>query len=164
MGTLRIPNAKKWTFERVSEELVAIRLHAAEADVACMEVALIKQGLYKQVWKYWKTIFAENDDIMEAIMLVESIFQARLLEGMLNKKIPPSVGQFILKNCYKWTDKPEIEEEKKGRVDLVYLCEDKIFIFDSTSGHQGYYVPDTSKPVWEQSASQEEVAEAEKPS
>ena len=100
---VRIPNARKWTLERVTELLERIKHEAYLPDVDYLGIGLIRQGLYIQLWAYWKKVFAENDDIIEEMMLIESIFEAKLVHGALNKKVSQSMAIFMLKNNHHWS-------------------------------------------------------------
>jgi len=127
----QVPNAHKWTEERVSEHLIEIHHDAFQGDVMYLGRALVRQGLYPEVWSYWKKIFVKNGNIIEAMLQIEAIFEARLFEGALKKDVSPWVAIFGLKNNHKWCDKHEPEpEERKGSPMIIELTEDTIVIVD----------------------------------
>ena len=130
MTTLkRIPNAKKWTLERVTEELDAIKHHAYQEDVDTLGIALVKQGLYKQLWAYWKHIFEDNDDIIEDMLVIEHIFESRISQAALHKKISPWIAMFVLKNNHNWTDNLHDEKPKQEAEPTIYWkTEDEVVI------------------------------------
>lgn len=66
--------------------------------------ALAKRGLYKHVWPYWKKIFRDNDDIMERMMHIETLFEAKIVEGALKKELSGSIAALTLKYNYEWSD------------------------------------------------------------
>ena len=101
---VRIPNAKKWTPELVTEYLERIKYDSQLKDVDYLGIALIRQGLYLQIWAYWKKIFADNDDIMETMMMIESICEAKLVRAALNKEVSHTVAIFILKHKHHWQE------------------------------------------------------------
>ena len=138
--TKRIPNAKKWTQERVSEELIAIKSDALCEDVDYLGIALIRQGLYIQLWAYWKKIFADNDDIIEQMLMIESIFEARLVQASLRKKVSPWIAIFTLKNNHHWSDKPAAETLKPQSEDMIIrLDEDTIVLAADRPGRSNTY-------------------------
>jgi hypothetical protein len=100
------PNAQKWTAEKVMTLLNLIEKDASEGESLFLGMALTKQGLYRHVWGYWKRSFYNNDDIMEMMLRIESIFEAKLLDGALKKKISPWIAVLTLKNNYNWADNP----------------------------------------------------------
>jgi len=105
------PNAQKWTEERVMEHLREIRSDCYNGDVDYLGEAIVRQSLYIQVWAYWKRIFADNDNIREEMMVIESIFEARLFKAALHKKVSPWIAVLGLKNNHNWTDKNAPETE-----------------------------------------------------
>ena len=127
----QMPNAYKWTEERVGEHLIAIYKDAFNADTMYLGRALVREGLYPEVWSYWKKIFAKNDNIQETMLQIEAIFEARLFEGALKKEMASWVAIFGLKNNHKWCEKHDPEpEENKGSPMIIELTEDKIMIID----------------------------------
>ncbi len=100
------PNAQKWTAETVISLLLAIELDARQGESYFLSKALTKQCLYRHIWGYWKRIFYDNDDIMELMLRIESLFEAKLLDGALKKQISPWVAMMTLKNSHYWSDNP----------------------------------------------------------
>ena len=124
-------NAHKWTEECVTEHLMAIREDATTENTMYLGRALVREGLYAEVWSYWKKIFVKNENIIEAMLHIEAIFEARLFEGALKKEIPAWLAIFGLRNNHHWTDRHEPEpEEKRQSPILVQLSDDKIMLVD----------------------------------
>jgi len=71
--------------------------------------ALERQGLYNQIWSYWRKVFFKNDDILEAMLRIDTIFESKLYVGALRKELSPWVAIFSLKHNHKWCDRPEVE-------------------------------------------------------
>lgn len=112
----KIPNALKWTEDVVLAHLAAIKKDALEGDdVTYLGKALIRQGLYVDIWKYWKKIFERNDAIVEEMMCIESIFEVRLFEGGLKKEFASWIAIFGLKNNHHWCEKQEEPEMEPGQ-------------------------------------------------
>jgi hypothetical protein len=102
----RHPNAQKWSAELVMEHLEAIEKDATEGDSLFLAKGLTKRGLYRHVWAYWKKAFYENEDIIEKMLQIESVFEAKLLEGALKKQLSGRMVTMALKNNYNWHDAP----------------------------------------------------------
>ena len=103
----RIPNAEKWTIDRVRPILRAI-LKGVQEDENNYFIgkALAAQGLYSDIWAYWKRIFADNNDIAETMMQIDTYYESRLMEAALTRKVSPAVAMMILKTKYGYSDKP----------------------------------------------------------
>lgn len=124
-----MPNAQKWTEERVSEHLVAIYRDTFNEDTIYLGRALVNQGLYPDVWRYWKKIFARHDNIIETMKQIEAAFEAKLFEGALRKKLSPWISMFALRNNHGWKENQyEVEEEKQVPPMIIELSEDEIMI------------------------------------
>jgi len=100
------PNAQKWTAAAVYTHLQDIEKEATEGESFFLGSVLTKLGLYKHVWSYWKKTFYQNDDIMELMLRIESILEAKMIEGALLKKVSPWMAALALKYNYNWTDQP----------------------------------------------------------
>ena len=99
------PNAQKWTIEIVKDELDGIEKEAESGTSYFLGRALAKAGLYKQVWSYWKKTFRDNDDIIEQMLRIETLFEAKILEGALKKELSGPVAALTLKFNYNWNNK-----------------------------------------------------------
>ena len=102
------PNAQKWTADTVITELNEILRDADIGPSFFLGKALAKRGLYKQVWSYWKKTFHDNDEVMERILNIETMFEAKILEGALKKELSGSIAALTLKYNYHWNDKGKI--------------------------------------------------------
>jgi hypothetical protein len=109
----RIPNAKKWTEERVLRELRKIKEIAREENVVYIGTALDRVDLYSQLWAYWKTTFAWHDDILEQMLIIENKLESKLVNGAATKKISPQIALFVLRVKHKWNDKIVAEKVEK---------------------------------------------------
>jgi hypothetical protein len=101
----RHPNAQKWTVETVTRHLNEIEKEATDGQSLFLGKALAKQGLYKHVWAYWRRTFHNNDDIIEQMLRIETILEAKILEGALKKELAANIATLTLKYNYQWTDK-----------------------------------------------------------
>jgi hypothetical protein len=113
-ATEKILNARKWTAEIVSAHLDAIEKEANEGFTPFLSSALRKQGLYKQVWSYWKRIFADNDDMIERMLIIDTIYESKLVTMALHGEISHTIAIQTLKFSYKWGQK-EREERRMNR-------------------------------------------------
>jgi hypothetical protein len=100
------PNAQKWTAAAVYTALNDIEKEATEGESLFLGKALTKLGHYRHIWAYWKKTYYQNDDIMELMLRIESIFEAKLLDAALKKQLSPWIAVLALKNTYFMTDKP----------------------------------------------------------
>jgi hypothetical protein len=107
------PNALKWTYERVKGILNNILQDAAEPEVSYLNMALVRQGLYKEIWAYWKKAFALDPDILELMMRIDSIFEVKLYHAALHKQVAPWVAIRGLECSHRWNNIPEKQEEPK---------------------------------------------------
>ena len=98
-------NAEKWTEEIVMGHLLNIEQDALKPDTIYLVNALVREGLYKEIWSYWRKKFYNSPDIKEKMLRIESIFEARLFIGGLKKELAPTITIFGLKNNHKWQEK-----------------------------------------------------------
>ena len=101
----RQPNAQKWTTEVVTEHLQEMEKDVSLGNSYFLGRALAKRGLYSQIWRYWKQVFADYDDISENMLRIETILEAKILEGALKKELAANIATLTLKYNYQWTDK-----------------------------------------------------------
>jgi hypothetical protein len=104
--------------------LMEISKDSYNGDVAYLGEAIVRQGLYIQIWEYWKRIFAQHDNIREKMLLIESIFEARLFKEALRKQIPSRIAVLGLKNNHHWSEQglqAEEPEERQGEPMIIQL-------------------------------------------
>lgn len=102
--------AQKWTEETVTPYLERIKEYSTNDDCYWLGSALVKEGLYKEVWAYWKDIFKENETVFKSIKAIDQIFEDKLFKMALNGTYNSTVSIFGLKNNHDWKDKQEIEQ------------------------------------------------------
>jgi len=120
MSTIKkIPNALKWTEEKVISHLKAIEEAGLQKETYFLGRALIDEGLYADIWKYWKKKFACNDDMLELMLRIETIFMVKLYEGALMKQMSPTVAIFSLKNNHRMDINREEETEDGQEAAMV---------------------------------------------
>lgn len=105
--------AEKWTEKTVLDFLKKIESHAADDTCLYLGNALVRVGLYKEIWSYWKDKFSENDHVFQPIKKIEQIFEDKLFSGALSGDHVPSVAIFGLKNNHGWKDKTEVETTER---------------------------------------------------
>ena len=105
----RIPNAEKWSLHIVWNVLGLIKEDAENGKIYYIGMALARRGGYKQLWKYWKKKFRNNEDITERMLMIESIIEAKLVQAVMDKKVPAGIAMFILKHKYGWNES-ELDE------------------------------------------------------
>ncbi len=107
----RIPNATKWTNATVTEYLDRIEKETGEGGPYFLGTALLRQGLYQDIWYYWRKIFFYDDDIFERMLRIETMFESRICEGAIKKELAGWIAMYALKLKHRWEAKEE-EEEK----------------------------------------------------
>jgi hypothetical protein len=98
-------NAPKWTEETVLNHLSNIEQDALKPETIYLVNALVREGLYKEIWSYWRKAYHTSAAIKEKMLRIESIFEARLFIGGLKKELAPSLAAFGLKNNHKWKER-----------------------------------------------------------
>lgn len=101
----KVPNAQKWNKENVYTCLVRMEQDARKPGTMYLVDALNNESLYKDIWRYWKRTFAREDDIIEMMLRIESLFEAKLFVGGLKKELAPTLAIFGLKYNHKWKEK-----------------------------------------------------------
>lgn len=114
-------NAEKWTEETVLKQLAEIEKHANKRTTLWLGSALVKVGLYMDIWDYWKTKFRENEVVFRSIKAIEAIFQDRLFTEALKGDVNSTVAIFGLKNNHGWTDKQETTIKGDSEKPLVII-------------------------------------------
>jgi len=122
----RTPNALKWTEKNVTRHLKAIEKMGLETGALFLGRAILKQGLYIDVWKYWKRKFAANDDMLELMLRIQDIYMTNLYESALHKEVSPSVATFSLRNNHNFINDDEQEEERAEEGVILQIDDDTI--------------------------------------
>ena len=112
----KLPNATKWTMEIVSEHLLFIQRDVSAGRVFFVRSALARRGLKSDVWRYWKRTFANNDDIMEQIQVIETTLEANLLESALKNELPAVLAKVTLCYHYNWSNKPKPATKRSSKL------------------------------------------------
>lgn len=119
-------NAEKWTEETTLEMLSRIEKEAQKSDCLWLGSALVKVGLYKQIWSEWERKFQDNDVVSESIKRIEQIFEDRIVTRGLKGESNPTMTIFTLKNNYDWKDKTEQDVNVKGKIAYSDMTEEQI--------------------------------------
>jgi hypothetical protein len=99
------PNAQRWTAEAVTEHLHEIEKDATDGPSLFLGKALAKRGLYRHIWPYWKRTFLENEDIIERMLRIETILEAKIIEGAMKKELSSTAAALTLKFNYRWNER-----------------------------------------------------------
>lgn len=119
-------NAEKWTLEETIAMLDKIGLEAQDKDCLWLGSALVRVGLYKQIWSEWKDKFENEKTISESIKKIEQIFEDRIVTRGLKGDANATMTIFTLKNNYDWKDKTEQDVNLKGRVAFSDMTDEQI--------------------------------------
>ncbi|MBS1685645.1 MAG: hypothetical protein JSS76_12865 [Bacteroidetes bacterium] len=93
-------NATKWTRSATISMLHKIEELALDESIFTLSQALLRLRCYKQLWTYWKNMWALDADIMDHIYFIEQLFMNKLEEAALFKRLNPSACYFILRQNY----------------------------------------------------------------
>jgi len=96
------PNAQKWTKEIVERYLDEIENEAREGTAPFLGQALKKRGLRRHVWSYWKRSFADDEDMLERMMGIDSLFELKVFEMGLYRQLDSKIAIRTLRFVYKW--------------------------------------------------------------
>jgi hypothetical protein len=95
----------------VIEHLERIEKGDGKGGPYFLSTALIHEGLYKEIWYYWRKMFLYDDDILERMLRIETLLESRICEGAIKKELAGWVAVYALKMKHRWEAKEE-EEEK----------------------------------------------------
>jgi hypothetical protein len=117
----KIPNAEKWTDMYTLSNLYEIKKRAKDATTLYLGRALADRGLYAHVWCYWKRKWKDHEEIMDMIYNIEALFEAKLYEAALHKRVSARIAMMGLKRNHGWKEEvpayepaPEPEVAKPG--------------------------------------------------
>lgn len=119
-------NAEKWTLEETLAMLEKIEEEAQNDDCLWLGSALVKVGLYRDIWDYWKDKFKKQESVFRTIKKIDQIFESKLFESALKGKVNGTVAIFGLKNNYEWKDKTEQDVNLKGKVSFSDMTDEQI--------------------------------------
>ena len=101
-------NAQKWTESRVLGYLSKIEEATKDKKILFLGQELVKLGLYKDIWRYWKNKYSYNEDIIEQMELIEGMFECNLFKAAINSEIPARIAIICLRNAHQWREyRPE---------------------------------------------------------
>jgi hypothetical protein len=115
-------NARKWTASRVLGHLAEITAIATDPKEYFLGTILERIGLYRDVWAYWRQIFAGHDEIMNEMDLIKDRFEVNLFQGSLRGELPAGFAIMNLKLNYGWREKhkPEQSETDNAPMHVVH--------------------------------------------
>lgn len=98
------------------------RLNSDEG-ICYIKELLVAEGLYSDIWAYFKRRYAKNSKIVRAIKRIEDELENRIVRRMAEGRYSTVGSIFILKNKYRWIDKVvnQAEQEKDGKGQAVPL-------------------------------------------
>ncbi|MBS1686020.1 MAG: hypothetical protein JSS76_14835 [Bacteroidetes bacterium] len=121
-------NASKWTREKTLHTLTRIEQIATDefSAIYTLTQALNKIRCYKQLWSYWKKKWENDEEIMDLIYFIESLFIEKLEHGGLFKRLNVSTCHFILRTNYGYNTKGESELPSHLRHEFPELANEKV--------------------------------------
>jgi hypothetical protein len=76
----------------------------ARVNTLFIEELCVRGGFAPQRWSEWKKAYSDNVEFSEAVKMIESILETRLLKAALGNKANPIVSIFTLKVKYGWRE------------------------------------------------------------
>lgn len=110
---VRNRNARKWTAKTASPYLKKMKRAAGRQGNYFIGRQLEKMGLYRDVWSYWKGIFADNEAIMERMIAIEERYEVNLFRGAIQGKIGCLPALLSLRHAHGWRDAQRAEVRVK---------------------------------------------------
>ena len=123
--------ALKWTEETVHATLSKIEADVLNPDMLYIGSVMVKQSLSRKLWSYWKEVYIDNDEIIERMMRVEAIIEARLFDAALKGEVNGTMAIFALKCNHQWYDRPISEPAAKPlptRTGMVIRLSDETIV------------------------------------
>lgn len=102
-------NAQKWTESIVMHYLQEIEKAASDRRNLFLGQELLKLGLYKDVWCYWKRKFVHIEYLIEEMELIEQLFECNVFRAGMKGDIPERIAIICLKNIYGWREDVRVE-------------------------------------------------------
>lgn len=98
------------------------RLNSDEG-ICYIKELLVAEGLYAELWAYFKKRYAKHSKIFKAIKKIEDTLENRIVRRMAEGRYSTVGSIFILKNKYRWIDKVvnQAEQEKDDKGQTVPL-------------------------------------------
>ena len=103
--------ATKWTLEKTRETLTIIEAHSRMWQTEFLSEALDKAGIHRNIWHYWYKIWADNEEIMDRMQLVDQRFETKILKESLNRRYHAGTAMLLLKTKYGYGEEKVKKEE-----------------------------------------------------
>lgn len=86
----------------------------SDKGICYIKELLLGEGLYSDIWAYFKRRYAKNLKIIRTIKRIEDELENRIVRRMAEGRYSTVGSIFILKNKYRWIDKVvnQAENEK----------------------------------------------------
>lgn len=86
----------------------------SDKGICYIKELLLGEGLYSDIWAYFKRRYAKNFRIVRTIKRIEDELENRIVRRMAEGRYSTVGSIFILKNKYRWIDKVvnQAENEK----------------------------------------------------
>ena len=97
-------HASKWTLEKTQEVLTQIEKQSRLYGMDFLYEVLDKVCVSRHTWQYWYKKWADNEDIIERMLLVDQYFEVRILKGAATKQINIGFATMLLKSKYGYVE------------------------------------------------------------
>jgi hypothetical protein len=108
-------NASKWTLEKTQETLAIIEEQSKQYSRLFLTEVLDYAGIHRNTWQYWYTKWADNEEIIERMQLIDQRFEMKILQGAAYRKLNAGFATMLLKSKYGYVEERwKREKGKKG--------------------------------------------------
>jgi hypothetical protein len=105
-------NAQKWNRKKVLYYLHKIYKITNDRQELFWGRILVKVGLYRDIWRYWRQHYGHIRAINHLMGLIEDNCEVSLLKAGLESRIPARIVMRSLHNIYGWGRRSWIEREE----------------------------------------------------
>jgi hypothetical protein len=95
-------NANKWTRERVIYYLNRVEKRGREGFSLFWGQELVRMGLYKDLWQYWRRRFGEDEQVIYQMDIIETLYEGNLFKAGLLGRMPAWLCMICLRNINGW--------------------------------------------------------------
>lgn len=95
-------SAERWTREKTITYLRKIEECIREHNPIYLGHALLRVGLYNDIWSYWREKWVDDEEIYDRMMMIRQHFENRIFSAALHKEVHTGVAMFALKVHYGW--------------------------------------------------------------
>ena len=93
-------NAEKWNPEKTIELIENVESLLKNEEVYYLGQALGQSGAYAELWSRLKRKYQHDEDIYDRMMVIDQLFEAKIVGGSMTGKYHFGTAQLVLKSKY----------------------------------------------------------------